>query len=49
MFIVIILIIALIGVESYWRVIDDTLSFPGKQFERFGPLYILPHKKLTNA
>ena len=22
-------------------------SFPGKQFERFGPLYIPPHKKLN--
>ena len=41
MFIVIIFIIAVIGIY-------DTLSFgsfPDKRFERFGPLYIPPHKK----
>ena len=41
MFIVIIFIIAVIGIL-------DTLSFgsfPDKRFERFGPLYIPPHKK----
>ena len=41
MFIVIIFIIAVIGIY-------DTLSFgsfPDKLFKRFGPIYILPHKK----